>query len=163
VAAGCAQGGAFDDGGPGRADAGPRNDAFVAPVEDAGSPDARVVEDAGLLDARVVEADSGANIAAPVVDGEPRADHRRPSWIWTVPAGATGFQVRLDGGAAEELDVATTVYTARADLSDGTHTFSVRARDAEGRLGPEGTFETTVALRAGFWRTDRAVATSPLG
>lgn len=164
IAAGCAQGGAPEDGGhDARTDGGPRVDAFVAPVEDAGALDAHVAEDAGALDARVVEGDSGATIAAPVVDGEPRADHRRPSWTWAVPAGATGFQVRLDGGAAEELDVTTTVYTARADLSDGAHTLSVRARDVEGRVGPAGTFETVVAVRAGFWRTDRVVATSPLG
>lgn len=158
---GCATGGGHtDDAGSnmgidaGHHDAGFPIDAYT-PDEDAGS----------MVDASVI--DAGPRIAAPVVDGEPRADHRRPSWTWTVPEGAAGFRVRIDDGAWVTLDLATTFYTAPSDLSDGAHRFSVQAHDAAGTYGLEGTFDTTVALieRAGdwWWRTDRVMATSPLG
>lgn len=168
VVAGCAAGGEDDAGQADAAspDAGPTD---AGPLDagplDAGPLDAFVPDDGGPSDAG--EEDSGATVTAPVVDGEPRADHRRPSWVYSVPAGAVGFRVRIDGGAFVDLDVATTVYTAPVDLSDGLHTFGVRARDEEGRYGPEGTFDTTVSPieREGdlFWRADRVMATSPLG
>lgn len=144
-----------------RNDAGPALDAFVPLPEDGGG-----ALDASL-DAGTMEPDSGALVGAPLVDGEPRADHRRPSWVWTVPEGAEGFRVRIDDGAWETLDLGTTHYTAPSDLSDGLHRFEVQARDVEGRYGPSGHFETTVELieRPGdwWWRTDRVLATTPLG
>jgi hypothetical protein len=106
-------------------------------------------------------------VAAPEVDGEPRADHRRPSWVWSVPDGATGFRVRIDGQAWAELDLDTTWFTAPTELEDGEHLFEVAASDREGLFGPSAAFATSVALveRAGdtYWRQDRALATSPLG
>lgn len=144
-----------------------RQDAGRRPGHDAGEntefPDASSSGDAGLpgVDARA------ASVGAPSVDGEPSADHRRPSWVWTLPDGAAGFRLRLDGGAWSEVPVATRVHTAASDLDDGEHLFEVQARDADGLYGPSGSFTTTVALitRPGdwWWRTSRTLATSPLG
>ena len=113
------------------------------------------------------KSDEGGAVAAPEVDGEPRADHRQPSWVWTVPDGATGFRVRIDGSAWSALDVDTTWFTATSELADGEHLFEVAASDAEGLHGPSAAFTTSVVPVAregdGFWRQDRAMATSPLG
>jgi len=120
-----------------------------------------------LSDVNPRDDDEGGVVAAPAVDGEPRADHRTPSWIWTVPDGATGFRARIDGGDWTELDLDTTWLTAPSALEDGEHLFEVQARDAAGLAGPAGSFATTVApvVRDGddVWRQDRTMATSPLG
>jgi len=110
--------------------------------------------------------DEGGAVAAPEVDGEPLADHRTPSWIWSAPDGATGFRARIDDGEWVELEVDTTWLTAPSDLEDGDHLFEVQARDPAGLAGPSGSFTTTVApiVRAGddVWRQNRTMATSPL-
>ncbi|UJR82562.1 hypothetical protein [Sandaracinus amylolyticus] len=113
--------------------------------------------------ATLEDAPPSSSIDAPIVDGEPRADHRRPSWTWSVPEGATAFRLRVDGGLWGDVPLATTTYTAITDLVDGRHTFEVQARDAMGGYGPSGTFETDVVVRegGGWWRQDRVMATTP--
>lgn len=153
---GCAAGGQSED------------DADVT-GPDGGQLDAGEIvgSDGGQVDAGNPDAGRVGSVAAPVVDGEPRADHRRPSWVWTLPDGAEAFRVRIDGGAWAELAVDTRWYTAPSDLADGAHRFEVQARDAEGLYGPSGRFDTEVALIArdgdSFWRMHRAMATSPHG
>lgn len=107
------------------------------------------------------------DVAAPDVDGEPVADHRRPSWVWTVPDGATGFRARIDEGAWTEVDADITWWTSIDALGNGAHTFQVAARDGAGNYGPAGTFDTEVApvSRAGddFWGQARVMTTTSLG
>ncbi len=171
LATGCATGGTSSD--PPRRDAGRALDAGdvtafpdaaletrdAAPPRDDAAPSRE--------DAAVASFDAASPIGAPAVSGEPRADHRRPSWVWTTPSGAAGFRFRVDAGGWTEVGVSTTVITSAIDLTDGPHVFEVAARTAAGVYGPPGSFTTVVALptRAGdrFWRTTRVLATTPLG
>ena len=104
-------------------------------------------------------------VDAPVVDGEESAGHRRPTWTWTTPAGATGFRHRLDGGAWVEVGLTVTSSTPTVDLADGPHTIEVEAVGPRRNSAP-GSFTTVVERfeQPGFWNgVERALATTPHG
>lgn len=122
------------------------------------------IEDASRSgDAECVDCAQGPD--APEVRGEASAGHPHPTWLWNLPAGATGFRFRLDQGSWEEAAADATSYTSVAPLEPGSHLFEVQALGS-GQTSASGAFETVVEYfeRPGFWNgVVRELARSPLG
>ncbi len=112
--------------------------------------------------------DATVTLDAPTVEGELSAGHYRPTWLWSVPTGASQFRYRVDNGAWTEVASSVTHYSSATDLSAGAHSFEVQAGDGSGsNWSASGSFSTTIEIFSanGYrWEgVERIMATSPQG
>lgn len=69
---------------------------------------------------------------SPTVSGASPTNDTTPTWSWTAPADATGFQYRLNSGSWNAASLSTVSFTPGSALPEATHILEVQARDAAG-------------------------------
>ena len=143
---------AEDTGGQAEDTSGYAEDTASPPEDSGGSP-----EDTG---------EPPALLPAPSINGEHSAGHTQPTWTWTWPHEATELQWRIDDGSWWEGDPTEDRVTSPTPLTEGSHTVSIRAADADGLWSSPGTFVTEINLhsRPGYWSgVAHDLTSSPLG
>ena len=83
----------------------------------------------------------------PVPTTDSPTTNKRPTWTWNAVAGnPVSYDVRLNGGSITNQTGRT--FTPSSDLSDGSHTIEVRAKDALGNTSAWGSHIVTIDATA---------------
>ena len=69
-------------------------------------------------------------------------NNKRPTWTWNTDSGVDSYEIYLDG--IQQQSQNSTSFTPSEDLSDGSHTIQVRAKDALGNVSNFGSHQIIV-------------------
>ncbi len=89
--------------------------------------------------------------SAPIFTGTSPTNDTRPTWSWSIPAGAVNIRYQLDSESNEGWtvvgDTGVTTYTPETALSEGSHTLYAQAQDAAGTWSASGSYIITVEVK----------------
>ena len=114
-----------------------RHTIFVRALDSVGNWD-------GTIGQHMVRIDTTPIQTVPSPTSPSPTNSKRPTWTWSSIPGAVLYGVKL--GNSSEITTTATNYTHASDLSSGSYTFYVRAKDSAGNWGSYGSHVLTVDI-----------------